>query len=387
MQKKKLPLMTLVAAMAVLVSCAPQATAAPTTTPETVGPPPQMRVASATPIPNRPKNIVVDGLGDDWVGNALVIEDSPQDIPDPQYMNITKLSMVSIERSLYIKMDVAYPEAIYSAVQFHLNDLRSYAMGKHLVFFWRAGTDFFEVSDITDMAHPRNLGITHYSTIAFDQVLEVRIDNRDLEEPENLALTSIRLKYDNICKPSPEKYGDDVRVSEVYNVPIGEVFEGGEAGETIPPSAEPNVTEITVDGLADDWTNRQLVFACPEGDVEEGFIDLTDGYAFVNQNALYFMVETTDPDARVEAFYIRVSSGGTETGFVWRPSDPAAGLPQNSTLSLGEVFEGRIDLSDIGFSPEDLLLTIYAYYYPGGERVLIDIWMGGKVPVVNEVDP
>lgn len=168
------------------------------------------------------------------------------------------------------------------------------------------------------------------------------------------------------------------------------------------PTLTPTDTRIIIDGLADDWNNREVLLDDPAGDTEEGYLDMTTGYAFVNQHVLYFLVEIVDPEAPFVHFDIEFQADDRRILISWKPGEPDGsigdittgfnniGPATSSTFALSSSLEGRVDLSDIG-SPENLNLTQI--------RVMVgeccespswraaDEWNPGSTPVVNEVDP
>jgi photosystem II stability/assembly factor-like uncharacterized protein len=144
-----------------------------------------------------------------------------------------------------------------------------------------------------------------------------------------------------------------------------------------PPVAVPEITledflgiadsPIQVDGLATDWVGRRIVVADPAGDAEEGFLDFSDGYAFHDGKALYFLVETVDPEALYVQFDIQFTAGVrkyiisvdpiSSSGFIGDITSEyqAIGQTNFSKFSYGPALEGRIDLRDLG-SPDDIHL-------------------------------
>jgi len=144
-----------------------------------------------------------------------------------------------------------------------------------------------------------------------------------------------------------------------------------------PPEAVPEITldaflgiadsPIEVDGSKADWEGRKIAGADPTGDTEEGFLDLTNGYAFYDEKALYFLIETVDPEAPYVQFDIMFSAGGrkyvcsvtrgSSIGYIGDISSDyqAVGQTKFSRFAFGPTFEGRIDLRDLG-SPENIQL-------------------------------
>lgn len=147
--------------------------------------------------------------------------------------------------------------------------------------------------------------------------------------------------------------------------------------ESQPPAAVPEITleeilgiadsPIKVDGSAADWIGRKIVGADPARDAEKGYLDLTNGYAFYDKKALYFIIENVDPKAPYVQFDILFSAGGRKyVCSVTRGSSigdigditsdyQAIGQTKFSRFAFGPAFEGRIDLRDQG-SPENIQL-------------------------------
>lgn len=175
---------------------------------------------------------------------------------------------------------------------------------------------------------------------------------------------------------------------------LGSYSEGSDRDATL--------TEITIDGEAEDWVGRAVLHNDPAGDAETGFLDLTTGYAFINQNALYFLVKTVDASAPLVQFDIFIQTGTRELLISWRPGQPQGSLADittefefigsttNSTFAFGPALEARVDLRDLG-PPETLDLSeIYIMVgecceYPAWRAA--DEWQPARsTPVVNEID-
>jgi hypothetical protein len=169
-----------------------------------------------------------------------------------------------------------------------------------------------------------------------------------------------------------------------------------------PTQSPPTETRIVIDGQADDWAGRLVLLDDPAGDAEEGFLDLTTGYAFVNQHALYLLVETVDPNAPLVQFDIFFQTGSKELLISWTPGQPDGyigdvtagyepiGSTTDSAFALDSALEGRVDLRDIG-SPESISLVEINVMV--GECCEFPAWRAadqwqpaGSTPVVDEVD-
>ncbi len=159
------------------------------------------------------------------------------------------------------------------------------------------------------------------------------------------------------------------------------------------PSTEvsaPDVTTIVIDGDGDDWIDRPLLHEDEIGDAEGEFLDIGKVYAFVNQDALYVLMEVVDPAAPFVQIDFEVNTDKGVHYFGWRPE---SGPPNPySSFALGSVFEGRIDLRDIG-QPEKIvrlteLRVMVGQEHPSPEWRAADIWNSGvaQVVMVDEID-
>jgi streptogramin lyase len=175
-----------------------------------------------------------------------------------------------------------------------------------------------------------------------------------------------------------------------------------EAEEPVPVlEDEPVVTQITVDGKADDWAGREIVIDDPAGDGEEGYLDMTTTYAFQNRDALYFLIETPDPTLPLVQFDFEFTSGSRRFLISWSPGNPRGfrseltsgfeeiGESQYSSYALADALEVRIDLRDFD-SPERLELVevrvmVGQCCNPPDWREADKLNPAGT-PIVNEVD-
>ena len=221
-----------------------------------------------------------------------------------------------------------------------------------------------------------------------------------------LAIVFLLAACGELMTPTSSPTTSPTDVTEVVEEPtqiVGEVApEPTEAPTSEPEDVEPTLTQITIDGDPSDWVDREIVLDDPAGDSEDGFLDLTTGYAFVNQDALYFMVEIVDPFADFVQFDIFFQADDKVLQMGWGSewevimlADVTSGYNQigeatNSTFSLGVVLEGRVDLEEMG-SPENLSLTeitvMVGECCDMPEWHAADVWMPGTTPVVNEIDP
>ena len=78
-------------------------------------------------------------------------------------------------------------------------------------------------------------------------------------------------------------------------------------------------TKIIIDGSGDDWAGRPLLLDDPAGNAESGILDLTTGYAFVNEHALYLLIEADDPESVFSQFEIELELGPKRLEVIWSP--------------------------------------------------------------------
>ena len=169
---------------------------------------------------------------------------------------------------------------------------------------------------------------------------------------------------------------------------------------TLEPLTE---THITIDGQADDWAGHPMLLDDPSGDAEKGFLDLTSAYAFVNQNALYFLVKTVDQQASFVQFGLEFQADDRRLQILWKPGDDPTGwlgdvtndyifigVAEKSAFAFGPALEGRVDLSDMG-APKTLNLTeinvIVGECCPQPAWRAADTLNFGATPQVDEFDP
>lgn len=153
---------------------------------------------------------------------------------------------------------------------------------------------------------------------------------------------------------------------------------------------QPAITQIEIDGSGEDWINREILINDPAGDADEGFLDLTTGYGFVNQDALYLYVEIVDSNMPFVQFDFEIKGGAESYLLTWKPGEQLPNEFSNSTIALNTALEARIDLRDLG-SPNNVRLSQI--------RVMVgeccefpvwhaaDEWNPGSIPVANESDP
>ncbi|HUV14444.1 MAG TPA: NHL repeat-containing protein [Acidobacteriota bacterium] len=161
-------------------------------------------------------------------------------------------------------------------------------------------------------------------------------------------------------------------------------------------------TQITIDGRGEDWVGRSVLCVDPAGDAEAGFLDLTTGYAFVNQDALYLLIDTVDPRASFVQFDMFIKADTKTLLLSWQPGQPTGNLADitigfeyigpaiHSSFAFGPALEVRVDLRDLG-SPERVNLNRITVMV--GECCqqpawhVADEWRPTRsTPVVDEID-
>jgi photosystem II stability/assembly factor-like uncharacterized protein len=142
----------------------------------------------------------------------------------------------------------------------------------------------------------------------------------------------------------------------------GQPPEPAPVSPSAPEAVEPSVS-TQIDGTYDDWAGRMALEDDPVGDGEAEFLDLTTGYAYVTEEALYFLIETPDPDKPFVHFDIWFEADkrmlqiswapGNDTGFLGDVTNgfQPIGDTTYSNFAFGPALEGRIDFRDLG-APE-----------------------------------
>lgn len=160
-------------------------------------------------------------------------------------------------------------------------------------------------------------------------------------------------------------------------------------------------THMIVDGRADDWIERPLLLSEPEGNARAGFVDMTTGYGFVNQHAVYLLVEVADASASVTQFMVWFKADSRALVFAWSVDDAfgvvSEEMPNGNLVSIGQAIhsdaafgpalEMRIDLRDLEMPEEMLLESVNAMSVdvPDGA---VDVWgPATRLSRVSEADP
>ena len=164
-------------------------------------------------------------------------------------------------------------------------------------------------------------------------------------------------------------------------------------------------TNIVIDGRSADWEGRSVIFDDPIGDAVEGFPDMGSVRAFVNNAALYLLIETRDTDAPFNSFEMELKAGPRRLWISWSPEwgpgpfqvvDKTTewmpiGKTTYSLFALDDGLEARIDLRDLG-SPK--MVSLSEVRLMAGECCEPPKWRAADgwevdtdTPVVAEADP
>jgi len=168
-----------------------------------------------------------------------------------------------------------------------------------------------------------------------------------------------------------------------------------------PTPAPPTITKIKVDGDASDWAGREALQNTWGGKAEAGFLDLTDGYTFVNQHALYLLVKTVDPKATSVQFDMTFQADANRLLLSWSPGQTrgsmgdvtsgfkSIGPTAHSSFAFGPALEARVDLRDLGAPKSVRVMSIKVMVgqccnAPAWRAA--DQWQPASTPVVDEID-
>jgi hypothetical protein len=183
------------------------------------------------------------------------------------------------------------------------------------------------------------------------------------------------------CSPA-EPIGETPIVKEKGT----EVEESSSEQQATPTETpQPTATHIEIDGEANDWMDRPLLYEDAAGDAEDEYLDFTQVYAFLNRDALYILVKVVDSSAPFVQIDVELSADNERTIVSWRQDvDYWKAFPR-SQFALGSVLEGRIDLRDIGY-PEQSVVIYEIRAMVGDQASSKDWWAADSVnPLLQRV--
>ena len=306
----------------------------------TVLSPTQMPVQADQPNQNPTLNkypVQIDGIGDDWT-DQYRIENDPADDGEQGYLDLTNGYAFRTGDSLYFyveSMDPTLPY-VHFDIQFKTED-SLYQIS------WAPGGNGF-LGDYSDPNNAFDIGHVSFSEFSLGDGLEGRIDFRDIGIVEEMHMVTINVMAGEGATWRPVDQWTPNVDTPIYL-------------ETLD-----NQNAIQIDGIGDDWIDQDLFYADPEGDVETGFLDLTSGYAFVDNESLYFMVNVTDPSSTFTQIHLNFRTEkndiltswdkNLEFGTIYDTSDLnnyiEIGRTKLSHLAFGNVLEGKISFKDLG---------------------------------------
>ncbi len=231
----------------------------------------------------------------------------------------------------------------------------------------------FSVTDDSSSAGIIEMGVGAGTHAQFDDFLVVSLDGA-----QQVAVNSSQGESSQEMPSEEDSVADD---------------SGDDDVEENDQQTETGITEIIIDGQADDWEGRQLLQTDEQGD---GDFDLLAGYAFVNQDALYFMIEVADPSAYLIQFDLKFQANNRRILISWTPGQngfmsdittnfESLGETSLSSFELGSILEARVDLEELGSPKLINLLEVDVWFGDGGEDN-DNLHFDGHTPVVNEID-
>ncbi|MBI9045524.1 MAG: hypothetical protein JEZ06_13625 [Anaerolineaceae bacterium] len=156
--------------------------------------------------------------------------------------------------------------------------------------------------------------------------------------------------------------------------------------------------DVNIDGDGSDWLNRVVVTMDQIGEVPDGLLDFTNSYAFMEDEALYFLIEVDDPNARVSQFKVHLQTESDKISITvcpWGTNGAIlAGVGGENQRYVGETeyshfgfypsFEGKIDFRDLGSHEEVQLVFIEALEgkpcYEHGGRIADQLILENDIP-------
>ena len=188
--------------------------------------------------------------------------------------------------------------------------------------------------------------------------------------------------------------------------PIDAPQVGGGAVQPAPSistAAVANETLLIIDGRSNDWAGRPAFAPDPLGDGESGVPDFGNTSAFINDDALYILVETVGSGGLFDSFELELEADGRRLFVGWGPGSDNPWVADITTewVDLGpatlssaafvDAFEMRLDLRDL-LSPKTL--SIAELRIMAGECCEAPAWRASDrwrpsaaVPTVAESDP
>ena len=107
--------------------------------------------------------------------------------------------------------------------------------------------------------------------------------------------------------------------------------------------ADPEVTQVVMDGIPSEWSQYALLLSDPQGDYSTPGFDVADVRAFANDRYLYVLIETHGPREGYVQLDIEVEAGGRSFVLSFRPE-------LGTTAFMGEITSGFVSLGEVAGS-------------------------------------
>jgi len=176
------------------------------------------------------------------------------------------------------------------------------------------------------------------------------------------------------------------------------------SGAALPLCAQDeDTTDIVIDGDISDWSDDVSIIPDSAYDEEPGYLGFVEGRAFLNQNALYFIVELEDASKPYAQFDLFIGVGSLDYLISWPPGSPEGyradvtdgfqeiGPTEYSRFAYDSCLEVRIDLRDLDIDDPGEVRFVEVVAMHG--ECCEELWQPtdtllfpGGIPVLAEVD-
>ncbi len=255
--------------------------------------------------------ITIDGDPSDWADYPLT-KDEPLGDSEGGVLDFGGLYLFRNRDAVYLMVELADGQDDFEALSFMFTQADRF---QHV--YWdgssRNGdlaTESLDYQDFTD------LGSTGYSAIVLADVLEARIDLRDLGDPDELALNVVNVHTSECCTP-PERHPAD-SIEQIGGIPL--------IDEVDPPELLARVPSFVLEDwmqLPGGWYVERLL-SPPLSDINQ-FTKSRDGTTFVELGLFTGSIVTIDPQSGQVNMVL---------GLLWDPSRTTgiAGEPGDSVF-------------------------------------------------------
>jgi len=347
--------------------------------------------------------IAIDGNPQDWASYPVLIRDAVGDNQGGGF-DISDVRAFTNDAYLYLLIETNGARKDYVQVPI---DVQAGARHLRLIIRPEEGGPA-ELAEISAEGEFTDLGSVENSVCCAAAVVELKVPLAALDGVQNLTLLDVRPMAGEPGEPSWHAV-DHAGPAEIPHLSEVEPSLASGSGPEEPktlltsvPTSGSATTEITVDGSADDWTNRTPVAEGPAGDSEPGALDFTTQYALLNHDALYLLGKVVDPSASFQQFAITLQVDSKQLLVAWRPGHQAGyildttgeaidvGDTQYSSFAFGPCLEVRLDLRDLGSPTAVGIVGVQTMVgiccdYPAWRAA--DQWQAATILAVSESDP